>query len=72
VKRQCSRTGCAEPATATLGYDYAQARAWVDQLSAERDPHDYDLCGRHASRITVPSGWELLDLRCAGVERLAS
>ena len=38
VNRQCSRPGCAEPAEATLTYHYARSVAWLDALSAERDP----------------------------------
>jgi hypothetical protein len=59
----CSRPGCAEPATATLTYRYDLSAAWVDDLTAEREPHDYDLCERHAARCTVPSGWQLEDRR---------
>ena len=44
--RLCSRPGCAEPATATLTYQYDRGSVWLDPLLAERDPHDYDLCTR--------------------------
>ncbi|MGH9132383.1 MAG: DUF3499 family protein [Ilumatobacteraceae bacterium] len=63
VSRQCSRTGCAERAMVTLTYQYGQAQVWLDDLTAERDPHAYDLCGRHAARLTVPQGWVLRDRR---------
>jgi hypothetical protein len=63
VVRQCSRTGCSERAEVTLTYDYAAAHAWLDDLSAERDPHAYDLCGRHGGRMTPPHGWQLRDRR---------
>jgi hypothetical protein len=63
VARLCSRTGCSEAATVTLTYDYANAHAWLDPLTAERDPHAYDLCGRHAARLTPPRGWALRDRR---------
>jgi hypothetical protein len=36
---------------------------WLDELLAERDPHAYDLCNRHASRLSVPHGWRLDDRR---------
>jgi hypothetical protein len=61
--RQCSRPTCAEPASATLSYQYAKGVAWVDELTVDRDPHGYDLCWRHASRISVPHGWRLDDRR---------
>lgn len=47
----------------TLTYDYAHAHAWLDPLTPERDPHAYDLCERHASRLTPPRGWALRDRR---------
>jgi len=58
-QRQCSRTACASPAAVTLTYDYARSHVWIDELSPERDPHAYDLCARHAERLTVPLGWQL-------------
>ncbi len=63
VTRQCSRTGCASSAVATLAYQYGQAIVWIDELTAERDPHSYDLCARHAGRLSVPNGWQLDDRR---------
>jgi len=61
--RQCSRTGCSERAEVTLTYHYGRSQVWLDELSPERDPHSYDLCGRHAARLSVPSGWLLDDRR---------
>lgn len=63
VARLCSRTGCSERAGVTLTYDYARAHVWLDDLVPERDPHAYDLCGRHAGALTVPQGWQLRDRR---------
>lgn len=72
VIRQCSRTGCAERATATFSYQYGQSLVWLNHLLDERDPHSYDLCERHANRLAVPSGWTLEDLRATASVRLAS
>lgn len=75
VTRQCSRTGCAEPASTTLTYQYGQGQAWLDDLHRDRDPHGYDLCERHADRMRVPTGWQLDDrrrLRLVAITRLAS
>ena len=47
----------------TLTYQYAHAQVWLDELAAERDPHAYDLCGRHAERLTAPRGWQVRDRR---------
>ncbi len=63
VQRQCSRSGCAEEAVITLTYQYARSAVWLDDLSPERDPHAYDLCRRHGSRLSVPHGWRLEDRR---------
>jgi hypothetical protein len=61
--RRCSRCTCNELATITLTYQYSRALVWIDDLTAERDPHAYDLCDRHGVRITAPSGWRLEDRR---------
>lgn len=62
-RRQCSRPGCSERAVVTLTYVYARSQVWLDELIAERDPHAYDLCRRHAARLSVPVGWHLADRR---------
>jgi hypothetical protein len=71
--RLCSRPACAEPAAATLTYRYDLSAVWIDDLTAEREPHGYDLCERHATRCSVPHGWHLDDRRGALVlpDRLA-
>ncbi|HTH07090.1 MAG TPA: DUF3499 family protein [Ilumatobacteraceae bacterium] len=63
MARQCSRTGCAQPATSTLSYQYARSLVWLEDLTAERDPHCYDLCDRHTAKLSVPNGWRLEDRR---------
>lgn len=61
--RQCARPGCAEPATATFGFDYAGQVVWLVDLADESHPATYDLCRRHAAALGVPHGWELRDVR---------
>jgi hypothetical protein len=58
--RRCSRTACSEAAIATLTYVYAQSQAVVGPLAAVHEPHQYDLCERHADRLTAPRGWEVV------------
>jgi hypothetical protein len=58
--RRCSRTACTESAVATLTYVYADSQAVVTALAAVHEPHQYDLCERHADRLTVPRGWEVV------------
>lgn len=67
MARQCTRTGCSETATVTLTYQYAQSQVWLDVLANERDPHAYDLCARHADRLTAPQGWQVRDRRRVAV-----
>ncbi|MGH3567601.1 MAG: DUF3499 domain-containing protein [Pseudonocardia sp.] len=58
--RRCSRTGCTELAVATLTYVYADSTAVVGPLATQAEPHSYDLCTRHARRLTAPLGWEVV------------
>lgn len=58
--RRCSRTGCLNPAVATLTYAYADSTAVVGPLATYAEPHSYDLCEEHALRLTVPRGWEVV------------
>jgi hypothetical protein len=61
--RQCSRSGCSEGASVTLTYHYGHSQVWLDNLTPDRDPHEYDMCARHAARLSVPCGWHLDDRR---------
>lgn len=58
--RRCSRTGCGNPAVATLTYAYSDSTAVVGPLASYSEPHSYDLCEAHAVRLTVPKGWEVV------------
>lgn len=66
VSRLCSNPMCSEPASFTLSFEYRQARVWIDHLAGERNPHSYDLCGRHTRGLTVPRGWQSTDRRGQG------
>lgn len=70
--RLCSRPTCAEAAAVTLTYDYDSSNVWLDALLPERNPHCYDLCSRHAERLSVPNGWHLDDRRALPPVRLVS
>ena len=70
--RLCGRPGCAEPATATLVFQYATRTLWLEDLT-ERNPHTIDICTRHADRLTPPRGWTGEDRRrSAGPPALAA
>jgi hypothetical protein len=45
---------------ATLTYDYADAMAVLGPLSIRHEPHSYDLCERHAERLSAPQGWQVV------------
>lgn len=45
---------------ATLTFVYSDSTAVVGPLATVREPHSWDLCVGHASRITAPRGWELV------------
>ena len=45
---------------ATLTYVYADSTAVVGPLAISAEPHCYDLCERHAARLTAPRGWEVV------------
>ena len=68
--RQCSRPDCSERAAVTLTYEYGRSQVWLDELLVERDPHAYDLCPRHAAKLSVPLGWRLADRRVRLADRL--
>jgi Protein of unknown function (DUF3499) len=55
--RPCSRVSCRAAATMTLTYIYADSRAVLGPIAMFSEPHAYDLCERHAARLTVPNGW---------------
>ncbi|WP_198420295.1 DUF3499 domain-containing protein [Rhodococcus sp. R1101] len=58
--RRCCRPGCKNPAVATLTYVYSDSTAVVGPLATVAEPHSWDLCEMHGSRITAPKGWELV------------
>ncbi|MFZ4515420.1 MAG: DUF3499 family protein [Acidimicrobiia bacterium] len=60
--RLCARPDCARAAGASLTYDYRARTVWIDALERP-DPSRYDLCDWHAARVTVPSGWDLVERR---------
>jgi Protein of unknown function (DUF3499) len=60
VPRRCCRPGCPHYAVATLTFVYSDSTAVIGPLATAREPHSWDLCVGHASRITAPRGWELV------------
>jgi Protein of unknown function (DUF3499) len=60
--RRCSRTACNRSAVTTLTYVYADQTAVLGPLATYAEPHAYDLCDKHAERLSAPRGWEVLRL----------
>jgi hypothetical protein len=60
--RRCSRSGCSEPATATLTYVYSESTAVLGPLATQVEPHGYDLCRHHSTALSAPRGWEVIRL----------
>jgi hypothetical protein len=58
--RPCSKVACNMDAVATLTYVYADSMAVLGPLSQKPEPHSYDLCTRHAERMSVPQGWQVI------------
>jgi hypothetical protein len=58
--RLCSKVACGHEAVASLTYDYADAMAVLGPLSYRPEPHSYDLCPRHAERLSAPQGWQVV------------
>ena len=66
--RQCSRPACKQTALYTLTYVYRDSTAVLGPLAAFTEPHCYDLCARHADRMTAPRGWDVVRLPVAPVD----
>lgn len=60
MDRMCSKVACSEAATSTLTYVYADSMAVLGPLSHRAEPHSYDLCSRHAERLSAPKGWQIV------------
>jgi len=61
--RSCKKVGCSTPPQWTLTYVYDDQEAVIGPLSAQTEPHSYDLCDRHADRLTAPVGWQVVRYR---------
>ena len=60
--RCCSRTACKQSPVYTLTYVYRDSTAVLGPLAAYVEPHCYDLCEKHAARLVVPRGWDVVRL----------
>jgi len=58
--RPCSKVACSSEAVSTLTYVYADSMAVLGPLSQTAEPHSYDLCPRHAERLSAPQGWQVV------------
>jgi hypothetical protein len=58
--RPCSKVACTADAVSTLTYVYQDSMAVLGPLSQRAEPHSYDLCPKHAERLSVPQGWQVV------------
>jgi hypothetical protein len=58
--RPCSKVACSNAAVSTLTYVYADSMVVLGPLSPVAEPHSYDLCARHAERLSAPRGWQVV------------
>lgn len=58
--RPYSKVACDALAVTTLTYDYADSLAVLGPLSQTAEPHAYDLCDRHSTRLSAPQGWQII------------
>jgi hypothetical protein len=68
-ERVCQRAGCQRSASFTLSFRYDARQASLVDLTDQKHPAHYDLCGPHADLLIVPKGWERLDRRSPAVNR---
>jgi hypothetical protein len=50
---------------------YSDSTAVLGPLATYAEPHSYDLCLRHAGRLSVPRGWAVLRLPVDGDDAAA-
>lgn len=43
-----------------MTYVYSDSTAVVGPLATVDEPHSWDLCAAHGSRITAPKGWDMV------------
>jgi hypothetical protein len=53
----------------TLTYVYAESTAVVGPLATYSEPHAYDLCVVHGSRLKVPHGWSVIKQEIDGTSQ---
>ena len=53
----------------TLTYVYAESTAVVGPLATFSEPHAYDLCVVHGTRLKVPHGWSVIKQELDGVSQ---
>lgn len=70
--RGCAKTGCDEPASASIGLRYGDRVVVVGDLTPRLDPNLLELCTRHADMLTMPRGWIAQDRRGRAAEGIAT
>ncbi|WKZ83301.1 MAG: DUF3499 family protein [Acidimicrobiia bacterium] len=64
MTERCVR--CGTPAGIVMSFNYDDGTIWLDDLVEPTTPgRGYAMCEDHASRMTPPVGWTLVDRRRA-------
>ena len=50
----------------TLTYVYSESIAVLGPLATYSEPHAYDLCELHGTKLTVPNGWQVIKREISG------
>jgi hypothetical protein len=61
--RGCAKTGCDEPAEASIGLRYGDRIVVMGDLETRYDPNLLELCSIHADALSAPRGWLREDRR---------
>lgn len=61
--RYCARIGCGDTVTTIMQVVPRSCQVVLGDPVEPMDHEGIPLCGRHAERVTLPQGWDLVDVR---------
>jgi hypothetical protein len=59
--RTCAKMRCEAEPVATISLRYRDREVVLGPLAPERDPTVLEFCREHASKMTPPLGWNVVD-----------
>lgn len=60
TERICQKPACTNVAAYTLTYDYVDSMAVLGPLASGDQLDGVNLCSKHADRLVMPNGWNLV------------